>query len=370
MATAAEKNGRQEQVIAAIRGRISDGHLMPGQRLPPVRDLADDLGLDKGTVVRAYRRLVTMGIVSLEGGGSRPRPVVHGHVPGAVGSSEVIAIANVTSAEVIDPCRRVAVVTSLMASLHAANLSMTAIPSSWLNPQCRRPAAVIVLEALTPTQVQVVATWQRQGTAVVSGDEVFSPPGADLVLHDHAAGAAALVRVLHDHGRRCLMPMYSGAEIEPPWQVARCHGLEQEAGRLGMRLLDAVRWTARAGAQDRAGFDQETTLMAGLSIAQLAGADRADAALALSDGMVPLLAAVCDRIGRRVHADLAITGYDGYWRNDAYQAFRPQAPLATIDKDNRAIGAEMASRAVARIGGDRRDPVRIVLPPRLILPST
>lgn len=50
-----------------IRGQIADlvraGALSPGDRLPPVRQLAADLGLAVGTVNRAYRELEAAGLV-------------------------------------------------------------------------------------------------------------------------------------------------------------------------------------------------------------------------------------------------------------------------------------------------------------------
>ncbi|TVT11125.1 GntR family transcriptional regulator [Amycolatopsis bartoniae] len=43
------------------------GTLRPGTRLPPIRQLARDLGLAAGTVARAYRELETEGWVSTGG---------------------------------------------------------------------------------------------------------------------------------------------------------------------------------------------------------------------------------------------------------------------------------------------------------------
>jgi DNA-binding transcriptional regulator YhcF (GntR family) len=50
-----------------IAGLIATGLLQAGQRLPPVRQVAADLGLAGGTVARAYRELALAGLV--EGGG-------------------------------------------------------------------------------------------------------------------------------------------------------------------------------------------------------------------------------------------------------------------------------------------------------------
>ena len=61
---------RVEFVMAAIRGRIDSRKLVPGARLPSVRDFAATLSLSKSTVVEAYDRLVADGaIVARRGSG-------------------------------------------------------------------------------------------------------------------------------------------------------------------------------------------------------------------------------------------------------------------------------------------------------------
>jgi len=46
-----------EQVAAEIRRAIVDGEVGPGERLPPARDLAAVLGVNRNTVLRALRIL-------------------------------------------------------------------------------------------------------------------------------------------------------------------------------------------------------------------------------------------------------------------------------------------------------------------------
>ncbi len=60
-----------EQVHAEIRHAIARGALRPGDSLPTVRQLADDLGINLNTVARAYRLLENDGLVtSIRGRGS------------------------------------------------------------------------------------------------------------------------------------------------------------------------------------------------------------------------------------------------------------------------------------------------------------
>lgn len=56
-----------EQLREQIAGLIATGELTAGTRLPPVRQLAADLGLAGGTVARAYRELDQGGLIEGRG---------------------------------------------------------------------------------------------------------------------------------------------------------------------------------------------------------------------------------------------------------------------------------------------------------------
>lgn len=56
-----------EQLRRQVVEQVAVGSLRPGDRLPPVRRLAEDLGLAAGTVARAYRELEAAGAVETRG---------------------------------------------------------------------------------------------------------------------------------------------------------------------------------------------------------------------------------------------------------------------------------------------------------------
>jgi DNA-binding transcriptional regulator YhcF (GntR family) len=56
-----------EQVRMRIADLAATGELTAGTRLPPVRQLATDLGLAANTVARAYRELEHAGLVETRG---------------------------------------------------------------------------------------------------------------------------------------------------------------------------------------------------------------------------------------------------------------------------------------------------------------
>lgn len=63
----ADKAPPFEQIKAAIVELIADGRLGLGFRLPPIRQLAGDLGVAPNTVARAYRELEADGFVRSRG---------------------------------------------------------------------------------------------------------------------------------------------------------------------------------------------------------------------------------------------------------------------------------------------------------------
>lgn len=69
-----------EQVRQQLADLITGGVLPPAHRLPPIRQLAADLGLAAGTVARAYQELEAEGLIhtrraagTVVAGSSRPQ---------------------------------------------------------------------------------------------------------------------------------------------------------------------------------------------------------------------------------------------------------------------------------------------------------
>jgi GntR family transcriptional regulator len=63
-----EPLGLHEQVAAELRRAIADGEAKPGERLPPARDLAAVLGVNRNTVLRALRLLRDEGLLEFRRG--------------------------------------------------------------------------------------------------------------------------------------------------------------------------------------------------------------------------------------------------------------------------------------------------------------
>src|ERR1700756_2757590 len=57
-----------QQIVDAIKGLIASGELSEGASLPPVRQLAADLGVNLNTVAAAYRELQAQGLLTVRHG--------------------------------------------------------------------------------------------------------------------------------------------------------------------------------------------------------------------------------------------------------------------------------------------------------------
>jgi len=53
------------QIVAQVKEQVQKGEIKPGDELPPVRELADSLGINLHTVRGAYLRLRDQGVIDL-----------------------------------------------------------------------------------------------------------------------------------------------------------------------------------------------------------------------------------------------------------------------------------------------------------------
>ncbi|PBC65344.1 GntR family transcriptional regulator [Streptomyces sp. Tue6028] len=66
---------RAAEIAAGVESAVGSGDLEPGQLLPPMRELAEQLGVNPNTVAAAYRTLRERGVIETAGRrGSRVRP--------------------------------------------------------------------------------------------------------------------------------------------------------------------------------------------------------------------------------------------------------------------------------------------------------
>jgi DNA-binding transcriptional regulator YhcF (GntR family) len=95
------------QLREQVRRRVAAGDLGPGTRLPPVRRLADELGLAPNTVAKAYRELEHLGVIETRG---RAGSFVSGDDVGRAAREAAQAYADRVAALGVDPNEAIALV--------------------------------------------------------------------------------------------------------------------------------------------------------------------------------------------------------------------------------------------------------------------
>lgn len=89
------------QLVASLRRSIASGEVAVGEKLPAASDLAVSLGLNRNTVLRAYRELRDDGLVELRRGRGATvarRPASPDSAPGLEAALDELAAAARTTA--------------------------------------------------------------------------------------------------------------------------------------------------------------------------------------------------------------------------------------------------------------------------------
>ncbi len=91
------------QVADRIRHMIATGKLAPGDQLPTIRKLAQDLHVNFNTIARAYAILDEAGVISTQQGrGTYVRERANGHALGQMRSEKLRLLANRTVVEALN----------------------------------------------------------------------------------------------------------------------------------------------------------------------------------------------------------------------------------------------------------------------------
>jgi len=201
-----------------------------------------------------------------------------------------------------------------------------------------------ILDQLRAVQIPLVAYGPSE--VLAEYDSVFS---------DQEAGGYELTRWLIRRGHRRILRAWGLCGIPGDdschWIAQRDAGYERACREAGIAPIPAIlvegRWRHPEGANVA---DVAAHMMAGYVFKHIHGPEPIDAILALADGCVPSMARACRILGKQVHRDIAIVGYDNCWPdNVAERAVEPVYPLATIDKRNADCGRAMVELLEERI---------------------
>ncbi|HEY1597946.1 MAG TPA: PLP-dependent aminotransferase family protein [Thermoleophilaceae bacterium] len=177
--------GRRRGLEQALRRAIREGRVPVGERLPPTRVLARDLGVSRGTVVEAYEQLIAEGYLSARQGS------------GTAVARAGVAPSPPEPAAVAEPQPRF--------SFHPGVPDPTAFPADQWVRALRRALRGVRPERLgyedphgTPELRYVLASYLARARGVVSSPELI------VTCSGFVRGLGLVCAALHDLGARRL----------------------------------------------------------------------------------------------------------------------------------------------------------------------
>jgi LacI family transcriptional regulator len=174
--------------------------------------------------------------------------------------------------------------------------------------------------------------------------------GAEVVMSDNEAGAAAAVRHLHALGHRRIATITGMLESRPG--IDRLRGYRNAIQALGLAYRDE--YVAYGDFYAESGREATAKL--------LALEEPPTAIFAAADMMALGAIRAAAEAGQRVPEELSIVGFD-----DIQLAAHLNPPLTTLRQDKLGLGAAAGDALVARIAGDPGRPALRTLPVELVV---
>lgn len=360
-----------------LRRWIEEGLLPSGDRLPPELQLAEQLGVARGTLRTAFRELEDEGLLRHVPGKGRVVAAVEKPESNLLAQTVVHLTWVHEETMLMHRGSMDAVDMGIAAALKDAGLHVLALhPGKASEEQVRelidgRPRGVILSHmAANQEATDLVRSFASLDVPIVAyGDEKCNR-AFPRVVSDHRVGARELTQWLIAHGRRRILRVWH-EDLPWEWLKERNAGVE-EAGRKARLKLPRpreVRVLGRANAGgSREELDARAREFAKAIEPGLRGSKPIDAIELVTDSDVYPAAVALRMLGKIPNQDVLIAGYDNYWPSCWEREFEPTAPVVTVDKFNRASGARMAQMLLDMTHGRKRRAAELFrIKPRLMV---
>ncbi len=369
-----------------LRERIVRGALPVGTLLPGLRELSLEYGVSAPTVRLAIAHLVDDGILYVE---ARRGTFVSGDTPAALSERSVVNKLTAGSGALLEDTVLVlsplgmsvfnvakddpigwddGICLSVAGRVREENLHLMVLnvdrKLSRVNFQQRlsrllqcQPYGIVFTQFFEDLELEsVVAGMAREHgvpLAVYGGDPTKISYG-DRVVSDHAQGAYELTRWLIQERKRHQILFLGCSDPDRSWWIQKryagyCKAMrEAELEPLPMLIIPDQLKVA-----NKEDFANNVRCKASLLIEPVLGTGNifltpCDAVLVLSDGDCFSVAAAIRLFGKEPNRDIDVVGYDNYWHSCQERAWEESVPLATVDKDNRLLGAQLVDLLAAR----------------------
>lgn len=360
----------REDLATGLREAIRTGDLKPGAAVPSERALCESTGLARGTVRSALELLEAEGGIVCSHGRRRTVAV------GQVATRTLAVLANDPQPRPdlwqwpgLDAWMQLGFAHAAFAkgwhvlSLHPAPLVGSSGADLQVGGVLISTTAFDVggvsslIEALRARQVPMVG---------VSDDRCLAQ--VDRVVHDHAAGCAALVHALAARGARRIQPWWGRrTHHDPWWLVARERGYRSACQELGLPVLEPRMRLNPLIEDEDPDWDTQAAAEAAELAPLLAEAEPPDALLMVNDLRAQLMAHALRGLGRGARRPLLV-GYDATERFGVPPSLPIWRPDLTVDRGNSGIAEQAVDLLLERLAGNL--PIgahRRLIPPAAVL---
>lgn len=399
------------QITNDFRERILSGDLKPGEKLPSFTEMRLQHRVSQATLNRVHSLLEAEGLIARRrGAGTFVRDfrsssaLKDGMGNGAATSFLSSAIVILTpfgkpvsahrSGGWLEWIAQGASEAVQGSGMHAVSLNPEITEADVERLIAEKPFGALIPASMSEsaTPLLLLRKLRSHGIAVVAFGSSPDLMGCDHVESDHESGAYQLTRQMIAQGRTRIVSVQPQG-LSEAWLGQRQAGYERAMREAGleakepllipaMEMLMSAQLLAQVSvfdqmesrgdvlAEDRRIFESQVRSLAGYFVEALCGAAPVDGLLATTDRDTFLLAAICRLFGKDPVRDVSIAGYDNYYPDCEEGTVAPFVPFATIDKNNRALGAAMVQLLLERVKGELDElPQKRVVKPRLVLPN-
>jgi DNA-binding LacI/PurR family transcriptional regulator len=362
------------RALTTLRQWLADGTISGGMGMPTEFDLAARLDVSRGTLRKVLAALTEEGLIETR---RRGRRVGAGAAAGDPDQAVVLigagaddrGLSETQEGSVEDACLRVLHQIGRPVLLIDHN---NATPARVLAALGRAPFGIICTQyaATKAAWREQFPLWRTAGIPLVVHGPPDEHPGHDCVCSDHEGGAYALTRALIAAGRRRILQVWHAPE-RPCWLRQREAGHARAMAEAGLPVLEPVNPPEEPllpPLPDPAALERRAQAYLGFLYGPLNGAEPPDALMALNDINAAAVAVACRMLGRAVHAQVAVAGFDGNWEIDWQWRQVGLAPFLTVRKGNHAVGRALAEVLLERAAG-RGAPISRCMPVEVVRPG-
>ncbi len=396
------------QLTADFRERILSGELKPGEKLPSFTEMREQHRVSQATLNRVHGLLEAEGLISRRRGAGtfvcdhQGQPVsggVNGHSAAVSFLSNAVVIltpfgkptGSHRSSGWLEWIAQGASEAVQQAGMHAVSLHPEITDVEIERLIAEKPFGALIpanlSDSLTP--LNLLRKLRAHGIAVVAFGSAPTLEECDHVFSNHESGAYQLTRLLLERGKQRIVNVQP-IGLSEVWLVQRQLGYERAMTEAGLEAEPALRipslksllstqLNVKKGlqnfeshteilAEDREIFEAQVRALAGYFVEAFTAARPVEGFLATTDRDTFTLAAICRLFGKDPSRDALIAGYDNYFADCEEYAVAPFVPVATVDKNNRALGAAMVQLLLDRVNGHLDEaPQTRVIEPRLVV---